>query len=128
MMYLTYAISLAATTANSVYLAVPCRGIVKGGYAAYSEETDKDETVTIEQGSDDVLVFTPAADATAEGTKMDGVRNATYGDLIFDPDSATVDEQVLKVTVPNTFDTAGVLSLVIFYDEAASVFQAASEA
>jgi hypothetical protein len=119
---------VAATTADSFYIPVPCRGIVKGGFAAYSQETDEDETITIEQGSDDVLVFTPPADATAEGTKITGVRDSTYGDLIFDPDSDTVDEKVLKVTVPNTFDTAGVLALWIQYDDSAAITQAASEA
>jgi len=120
-------IPIAATTANSFYVAVPCKGIVKGGRMAYSEITDADETVTIEQGADDVLVFTPT-DALAEGTKIAGVRDTTYGDLIFDPASATVDEQVLKVTVPNTFDTAGVLSLSIDYDDSCAITQAASEA
>ena len=127
-MQLHFTLPVAATTADSFYIPVPCRGIVKGGRAAYSQETDEDETVTIEQGSDDVLVFTPPADATAEGVKIDGVRDATYGDLIFDPDSDTVDERVLKITVPNTFDTAGVLGLSIDYDPSCAQTQAASEA
>ena len=119
---------IAATTADSHYIPVPVRGIVKAVRAVYSQETDEDETVTIERGTTDVNVVTPPADATAEGVSIVGVPDTTNKDLIFDPASTTVANRVIKVTVPNTFDTAGVLGLSIDYDESAAVEQAASEA
>lgn len=120
--------AVAKETANSFYLPVPCRGNIKAVRAVYSEETDEDETITLERGTDDVFVCTPPADSTAEGVSFEGVADSTYGEYIFDPDSSTVANRVIKVTVPSTFDTAGQLGLSIDYDDSAAVSQAASEA
>ena len=128
MIYIHAEFAVAATTANSFYLPVPCRGVVKAVRAVYSEETDEDETITIERGTTDVNVVTPPADATAEGVSIVGVPDTTNKDLIFDPDSTTAANRVIKVTVPNTFDTAGLLGLSIDFDSSASVPQTASEA
>ena len=116
-----------ATTADSFYLPVPCRGNIKAVRAVYSQETDEDETITLEQGTNDVFVCTPPADATAEGVSFEGVVDATYGEYIFDPDSTTAANRVIKVTVPNTFDTAGELGLSIDYDDSAAQTQSPSE-
>ena len=122
------AIPVAATTADLFYIPVPCRGIVKAVRAVYSQETDQDETIDVMRGATSVNKVTPPADATAEGVEMTGVPDTTNKDLVFDPDSSTAANQVLRVSVPATFDTAGVLGLSIDYDESAAVAQAASEA
>ena len=119
---------VAATTADSFYLPVPCRGIVKAVRAVYSQETDIDETIDLLRATTSVNLVTPAADATAEGVSVVGVPDTTNKDLVFDPASTTVANRVIKVSVPNTFDTAGVMGLSIDYDESAAVAQAASEA
>lgn len=119
---------VAATTADSFYLPVPCRGIVKAVRAVYSQETDEDETITLARSTTTVNLCTPPADATAEGVSFEGVPDSTNKDLVFDPDSTTAANRVIKVSVPNTFDTAGVMGLSIDYDESAAIAQAASEA
>ena len=119
---------VAATTADDFYLPVPCRGIVKAVRAVYSQETDTDETITLARSTTAVNLVTPPANATAEGTMIEGVPDTTNKDLVFDPDSSTTANQVIKVSVPNTFDTAGVMGLSIDYDESAAIAQAASEA
>jgi hypothetical protein len=121
-------IPVAATTADSRYITVPCRGNIAKVYAVYDQETDEDEVFTLYRDSDAVCTITPPADATAEGTKINGVMDAINGGLIFDPDSATAANQVIKVGIPDTVDTAGNLDLYIEYDDSAYVEQAASEA
>lgn len=119
---------VAATTAKTAYYPVIVRGNIAAIKGVYNKETDADEVVTIARGSDTVFTITPPADATAAGTVIDGVAHATNGGLIFDPDSDTVTDKVIKVSVPNTFDTAGALRLTVSYDNSAYVAQAASEA
>ncbi len=128
MKYLNLAIEVAATTAKDVYFPVPCRGTVAGVKAVYSEETDIDETVTFARNTTAVNVVTPPADATGEGVVIAGVADTTNGQLIFDPDSATATYKRIKISMPNTFDTAGMLGIVIEYDDSAVVTQDASEA
>lgn len=128
MIRLQAVISIAATTADSFYIAVPCRGIVKNVRYVYNQETDKDETCTLSRGSDAVNVVTPPSDGLAEGTMIEGTPDSTNADLIFDPDSSTTTHQVIKVAVPNTFDTAGQASLSIDYDDSAAVTEDPSEA
>ncbi len=119
---------VAATTADAFYIPVPCRGIVKAVRAVYNQETDQDETVTLSRGASAVNLVTPPADASAAGVSMVGVPDTSNKDLVFDPDSATAANRVIKVAVPDTFDTAGVLALSIDYDESAAVTQAPLEA
>lgn len=121
-------IPVAATTADLFYIPVPCRGTIAKAYAVYNQETDLDEVFTLMRGASDVMTFTPAADGTAEGVKINGVLDSTNGQLIFDPDSSTAANQVIKVEVLNTVDTAGVLGLTIYFDESAYVTQDPSEA
>jgi len=127
MMRIHVTFPVAATTADLFYLPAPCRGIVKAVRAVYSQETDIDETIDIMRGTTSVNLVTPAADATAEGTSVVGVPDTTNKDLVFDPASTTVANRVLRISVPNTFDTAGVMGLSIDYDESAAITQAASE-
>lgn len=128
MMYLSLAIEVAVTTAKDVYFPVPCRGNIARTFVVYSEETDEDETVTFARDTTAVNLFTPAADATAEGVVGTGVFDTTNGALIFDPASATVAHQRIKISMPNTFDTAGMLGIIIEYDTGAYVEQESLDA
>lgn len=121
-------IPVAATTADLFYIPAPCRGVLAAGYAVYNQETDEDEVVTINRDDTAVMTFTPAADATTEGYKVAGVQDTTNGQLVFDPASATEEYQVIEVSIPNTFDTAGVLGLFLLYDDSAYVEQTPLEA
>ena len=120
-------LEVAATTAQTFYVPVPCRGNVCSVKAAYDAIMDADETVTIGRGVTAVNLVTPA-DALAAGVIIDGVPDTTNKALIFDPDSTTAANKVLKIAVPNTFDSAGTLVLLVEFDDSAYVEQAASEA
>lgn len=121
MMYLNETFPVAATTADLFYIPAPCRGIVKSVKAVYSQETDEDETVSLMRGATTVNLATPPADATAEGVSFEGVPDSTNKDLVFDPASTTAANRVIRVSVPNTFDTAGILCLVIGFDPYATI-------
>ena len=121
-------LEVAATTAQDFYLPVPCRGSVKQIHWSYDAEIDKDETVTISRGGSDVNVATPSADGTAAGAVVDGTPDSTNKNLVFDPDSSTAANKVLKISVPNTFDSAGTLAIHVEYDDGAYVEQDPSEA
>jgi hypothetical protein len=125
---ITINIPVAVTTADNRFIPVPCRGNIAKVYAVYDQETDADEIFTLSRGATAVCTITPPADATAEGTKINGVLDTTNGKLIFDPDDATAANQVIKVGILDTVDTAGNLTLTIEYDDSAYVAQAASEA
>ncbi|MCK4817749.1 hypothetical protein KA005_18410 [bacterium] len=120
-------LEVAATTAQSFYAPVPCRGNVCSVKAVYDAEMDADETVTIGRGATTVNLVTPTA-ALAAGNVIDGVPDTTNKALIFDPDSTTAANKVLKISVPDTVDSAGTLVLLVEYDDSAYVEQAASEA
>lgn len=128
MIVIDLTIEVAATTAKDVYILAPARGVVSAAKAVYSEITDADETVDILRATTSVNKITPPADATAEGTVVTGVPDATNKALIFDPASTTVANQVMKISMPNTYDTAGMLGLTIWFDDSAFVNQASVEA
>ena len=128
MMYLTGSITIATTTADAFYLPVPCRGIVKDVWLSHNEETDADEIWTVARGATTVNTITTPADATAEGTSVQGVPDTTSKDLVFDPDSTTVANRVIRINTLNTVDTGGSLGYMIAYDPSCAIAQAASEA
>jgi len=116
MMYLAISFSVPLTTAQDFYLPVPKRGIVKGAKAVYSEETNTDETIDLLRDTTSVCLVTPPATSTAEGVEIDGVPDTTNKDLVFDPDSDTAAYKRIKISTPNTFNTAGIAGLIIEYD------------
>jgi len=120
-------LEVAATTTQVFYSPVPCRGNVNSVKAVYDAEMDADETITIGRGVTAVNLVTPT-DALAAGNIVDGVPDTTNKALIFDPDSDTAANKVLKISIPNTVDTAGTMVLLVEYDDGAYVEQAASEA
>lgn len=122
-------ISRAITTAGLTwYIPVPCRGNVASVKAAYSEESDLDETITLSRDTTAVNVATPPADTTAAGVSFEGVPDTTNKALIFDPDSTTAANRVIKIVIPNTIDATVTVGLTIQYDPSAYVEQAALEA
>ncbi len=127
MIVIDVTIEVPLTTAKDVYILAPARGVVSAAKAVYNEETDEDETVDILRATTSVNKITPPADATAEGTVVTGVPDATNKALVFDPASSTVANQVMKVSMPNTFDTAGMLGLTIWFDDSAFVEQTSVE-
>jgi len=116
------------TGADLFYIPVPCRGVIAAGYAVYNQETDKEEVITLNRDDTAVMTFTPAADGTAEGVMVAGVQDTTNGQLIFDPESDTDEYQVIEISIPATFDTAGQLGLFLLYDDSAYVEQTPTEA
>ena len=116
----------ANVTAKTIYHPVPCRGIVHEVNIVCNIELDIDNTVTISRGTSAVNLVTPAADNTAAGTVITGVPDTTYKDLIFDPESATAANKVLKIAVPNTIDAACTLGINIKYDDSAAVTQSST--
>ena len=120
-------LEVAATTAQVFYSPVPCRGNVNSVKVAYDQIMDADETITIGRGATTVNLVTPT-DALAAGTVIDGVPDTTSKALIFDPDSTTAANKVLKISVADTVDTAGTLVILVEFDDSAYQEQSASEA
>ena len=125
---LAFTFEIATTTAKNMYLPVPCRGNIASCKASYGAESDKDEVITLTHNATAVATITPLADATAAGIVTEGVMDTTNGGLIFDPDSTTAAEQMIKVSVTNATDAGCTVGLIIEYDDSAYVEQAASEA
>jgi len=127
MQNLIFTLELTTATAADFYIPVPCRGKVVSFRVAHSAETDADELFTLFYGTDAVSVCTPT-DALAAGTVIDGVMDATYGETIYDPDSATVINTVFHIDNLDTLDAGGVLAVFIEFDDSAATTQDASEA
>lgn len=108
------------------YVPVPCRGKVASAYAVWQTGTvDAEDTIILSRDSTAVNTIT-AVDG--DGLQCEtGVPNATIAsrDLIFDPDSTTKANTVIKVT-PN--GDAGDALVVIGYDDSAFVEQESVEA
>jgi hypothetical protein len=106
------------------YIPVPCRGVVAGMYGAW-ETNAVEPGDTIIASRDTTAVNTITAVNTAGLVREVGVRDATNKDLVFDPDSATETDKVIKLVANGT---AGISVVYIEYDEYATVAQAALEA
>ena len=124
---IVFTLQTTTTTAKDFYIPVPCRGKVVSFRVAHSTETDADELFTLFWGTNAVSVCTPT-DALAAGTVIDGVMDATYGETVFDPDSATATYKVFHIDNLVTLDAGGVLSVFIEFDDAATLTQDPSEA
>ncbi len=122
------AIEVAQTTAKTVYIPVPCRGNIAALRGVCNGVTNTDDIVTISRASTAVATVTGPSTGLAAGNAIDGVLDTTNGQLIFDPESATAANQVLKIEFTNTFDAAGCLGLFILWDDSAYVTQTPSEA
>lgn len=111
------------------YVPVPCRGTVKSARVVSDLQMDATGTLVISRGATAVNTVTVPAGNVAAGTTLDGVPDATNKDLIFDPDSTTAANTVIKIADDATFlGGAATVTILIEYDDSAYVAQAASEA
>jgi len=88
-----------SNAAKDVYIPAPCRGIVVALVGAFSETVAADDTVDVLQGAHSVNKITVGADNVLEGVVLTGTPDTTYHELVFDPDSATAANKVLKISV-----------------------------
>jgi hypothetical protein len=111
------------------YIPVPCRGNVHSVRVASDLQMDAGGLLTFSRGGDTVnLVTVPVGDVAA-GTVFDGAQDSTNKALIFDDDSTTATEQVIKMIDDATFlGGAATITVRIEYDDSAYVEQTASEA
>ena len=106
------------------YIPAPCRGTVAKVQVVFQTNTvEPGDTVVVAQGS--TAVNTVTAATTAGLVVETGVPDSTNKGKIFDPDSSTATEQVMKIT-----DTGepGEKYIRIFFDDSAYVEQKPSEA
>jgi hypothetical protein len=107
---------------DTVYVPVPCRGVVVGLKANYATNAvEVGDTIIASRGT--TAVNTITATLTAGLAQEVGVRDATNMDLVFDPDTAAY--SYIKLVANGT---AGVVVVLIEFDESARVAQAALEA
>lgn len=108
----------------TIYVPVPCRGTIAKVYCVFQSATvEPNDTVVLARGG--TAVNTVTAVETAGLVIETGVPDATNGNLVFDPESETATEQVIKIT-----DTGapGAKLVYILYDDGAYVPQPAKEA
>lgn len=116
------------------FIPVPCRGTVNSVRVVC--DTEIVATGTLKCGRGDVATaayvvntITVPTGNTAVGNVLKGVKDTTYGDLVFDPDSTTAANKSIWVeTDVNFLGGAGTITLLVEYDDSAYVAQAASEA
>jgi hypothetical protein len=108
----------------TIYVPAPCRGCVSGVKAVFQANTvEVNDTIVVARDSTAVNTLTVVN--TAGLVVETGVPDATNKGLIFDPDSTTAVNQVMKIT-----DTGnpGAKIILIEFDEFAFVAQAPLEA
>ena len=110
-----------ATAGNTLYVPVPCRGTVAGVRVVSSLQMDNDGTLKVSRGTDDVNQVT-VPENTAAGGVLDGVPDSTNAHLVFDPDSDTAAERVIKIVTDSTFHGGNAQTTIhIKYDTGAYV-------
>jgi hypothetical protein len=129
MKHITIVRELTGAGSEVLYVPVPCKGIVKGVKVVSDLQMDATGLLTISRGATAVNLVTVPAGNIAAGVVLAGVPDTTNKDLVFDPDSATVAEKVIKIVDDANFlGGAGTVTILIDFDEFAYVKQAASEA
>lgn len=108
----------------TIYVPAPCRGVVAGLKAVWqTNAVEPGDTIIAYRDTSDVATVTAV---TTAGLVVEiGVRDTTYKDLVFDPDSDTATEQVIKLVANGT---AGNALVTIEFDEYATVAETPSEA
>jgi hypothetical protein len=110
--------------ASTIYVPAPCRGTLSGMKAVFQTNTvEANDTIVASRGATAVNTLTVVDTAGLVIEK--GVPDATNKGLVFDPDSTTGTEQVIKLA--NT-GAPGAAIVTLEFDEYAYVAQAASEA
>ena len=111
------------------YIPVPCRGVVKSAEYMANATMVATGTITLARNTTAVNTATAPTGDTAAGTVLKGVADTTNGQLVFDPDSSTVANQKIKMSLDDTLLAGAANVLVhIVYDDSAYVAQAPSEA
>lgn len=111
------------------YVPVPCRGTVKSVRVVSDLQMDATGTLVVSRGTTAVNTVTVPTGNIAAGVTLDGVPDATNKDLIFDPDSTTATDRVIKIADDAAFlGGAATVTIKIEYDDTAYVAQAALEA
>jgi len=106
------------------YVPAPCRGVVAGMYGIW--ETNAVEPAdTIIASRDTTAVNTMTAVNTAGLVREVGVPDVTNKGLVFDPDSDTEVNKVIKLIANGA---AGIATVFIEFDDSAYISQPASEA
>ena len=114
---------VALASDGTAYVPAPCRGVVSGMKVVYqTNAVEPNDTVIASR--DTTAVNTMTAVNTAGLVVEKGVPDATNKGLVFDPDSATAVNQVIKLVANGAAGTALVL---IEFDEYAYVKQASLE-
>jgi len=111
------------------YIPVPSRGVVKSAEYISNAKMVATGKITLSRNTTAVNTATVPTGDTAAGTVLKGVADTTNGQLVFDPDSSTVANQKIKMSLDTTL-LGGVANLLvhIVYDDSAYVAQAPSEA
>ena len=108
------------------YVPVPCRGNIKSVRVVSDLQMDAGGKLTIARNTTTVNLVTVPPGNIAAGAVLDGVPDATNKGLIFDPDSATATDKVIKITDDATFlGGAATVAILIAYDDSAYVQQKA---
>lgn len=118
-----------AGVVEDYYIPAPCRGVVKSLNVFANATMVATGTVILARGTTAVNTATAPVGDTAAGVALAGVPDTTNCDLVFDPDSSTVANTKIKVSLDTTL-LGGVanLLLLIKFDDSAHVAEAASEA
>lgn len=115
-----------AQAGDTRYIPVSCRGNVHSVRVACDATMVNEKTIIFSRGA--TAVNTVTAATTTAGTMLDGVPDTDKA-LIFDPDSSTAANQVIKMVTLEALVAAGAtLTVRIEYDDSAYVEQAATEA
>jgi len=111
------------------YIPVPCRGTVKSAEYMSNATMVATGTITLARSTTAVNTATAPTGDTAAGTVLVGVPDTTNKGLIFDPDSSTVANTKIKMSLDTTI-SGGVNNLLvhIVYDDSAYVVEASVEA
>jgi hypothetical protein len=107
---------------DTVYVPVPCRGVVVGLKANYATNAvDVGDTIIASRETTAVNTLTTTSGAGL--VQETGTRDTTNKDLVFDPDTAAY--SYIKLVANGT---AGVVLVTIEFDDFAATAQAATEA
>lgn len=107
------------------YWPVRYRGIVKAVKAVFQKTVAIGDTIDIQRGSTSVNLLTTTV--VTAGVTKDGTPDSTNNDLIFDPDSDTAANRVLKIVISALETASTLIGITIQYDDSAAVTQDASE-
>ncbi len=119
-------LTIAVADGATVYVPIPCRCTLAKMVAVFqSSDVAANDTIKAYRDSTEVNAVTAVTEAGL--VPEVGVPDSTHGQLIFDPESATAANQVIKlISGSETGSAAAIVTLSL--DESAYVKQAASEA